>query len=368
MALNTHLKESVADPAIQSNGANEAQLTTVAKRALKASSARLPSRAPSCHATRGTRLLAGGAWTLVVIQVLAVASQVIYQPTRDTAIEAVLSGATSSKMAGALGLFLALTSPGIAALLGGLALYKRTNGARGKSLSTSAAVAVLSMVGLQFMPTSSFAGWGIPPAPSERLVGLWKSDNDPFRKYVEYGPTNSVSMGTCYARNGSPLFTFRVLSEEGSGTKLITREYLNGIAMNDAEYSVSKDGRSMTKDYVFKSGSRALCKYRRPTVTTVHNDRTTRSSHGSLASPGQTLGRDTPGPKRKHLNRPKQNLSSPNDELYALLSEGQTTEAQPDTIVITDGAVINGFKIKYIDTNTVIVERNGDKWMYQLEK
>ena len=80
---------------------------------------------------------------------------------------------------------------------------------------------------------------------------------------MSYGPADGVGIGTCYGIDTRVLFTFKIVSQERSGMRLLAREYRNRIALHDVEYCVSKDGCSMTKEYTFRSGNRVLSEYRR---------------------------------------------------------------------------------------------------------
>jgi hypothetical protein len=263
MPVNVPLKECETDAAMPPDGTNDGSPTIIAKESVKASVEGSLVTTHSAPAIGGTRLLVGGAWILVVIQVLAITGDLIDGHVRDPSISALLSAPSRHNIAGALGLLLGTTLPGITGLVGGLSLRRRTNHQRGNALSISAAIVIVLMLGLQFTPRCSLANWRFFSTPSSRLGGHWESRNDPFHDHVNYGPCDSLGMGTCYGADGSVLFTYQILSEERSGTRLVARQYLKGIAVYDAEYCVSKDGRSMTKEYVFHSGSRWLCEYRR---------------------------------------------------------------------------------------------------------
>jgi len=353
MTVNASLKVSEANGAIQDHRPIQAQCTIVAEKPAEGSS---ESLVPASHPDRvkgGTRFLVCGAWTLLVIQILAIVGYLIHGHVRDSSIDAFLLAPSSPSMAASFGILIGTTLPGITALTGGLSLCMRTNSRRGKGLSLLASLAVVAMVGLQLMPTFSIAGRGGLSTPSSRLVGHWRSDNDAFWTDVHYGPTDSVGMGTCYAVDGRVLFKFQILSEDRWGIRLVAREFLNRVALYDVEYCVSKDGRSMTKEYIFESGSRVLSEYRR-----VDGD----------SEKIQALQQHPMPIAPRTSASPQQNTSSSINDLYALLSGGKTIGVQYDTFIISDGAVINGFSIKYIGPKTVQVERNGIVRVYELNK
>ncbi len=96
--------------------------------------------------------------------------------------------------------------------------------------------------------------------PTSRLVGHWESSNDRFLTHVIYSPVDASGVGTCSDVDGSVHFTFKVLSEDRAGTTIVMREYVDGVALQDVELSVAKDGHSMAKAYDFK-GVRCVTSY-----------------------------------------------------------------------------------------------------------
>lgn len=370
---------------MEEDGHSETQSALIVEESVEAPIEQLPSASHSHRAKGGTRWLVGGAWTLLVIQVLAIAGYLIHGHVRDPAIDTFLLAPSSHSVTVTLGILIGTTLPGMAAFAGGLSLHRRTDPRRGKGLSSLAALSVVAMVGLQVMPTFSHAGgWGLS-SPSSRLVGHWGSDNDPFWSDVEYGPMDSVGMGTCHGPDGSVLFTFQILSEDRPGTRLVVREYLDRIALYDVEYCVSIDGCSMTKEYVTESGTRMLSKYRR-----VDANQKSQALQGmqpltpaESASPSQTSdsawnpASEFPPPLEVYaiVNVGGKRTASVrmDDSRYTLhdLVEGSFVDGWE--LVPTNGSDVGTFtsfvtawKVRYMDSRQIAVEKQGRTWVHRV--
>lgn len=90
--------------------------------------------------------------------------------------------------------------------------------------------------------------------PSDRLVGEWESEDDPMFQHVCHVARKKGRGGTglyvAYAGSGMTEVTYTVISEDRSGTSLVTSEYLPAVNLNiRTHYSVAKDGKSMTREY-----------------------------------------------------------------------------------------------------------------------
>jgi len=97
--------------------------------------------------------------------------------------------------------------------------------------------------------------------PSSRLVGHWESPNDRMMTHAIYGPVDASGRGTCYELDGTVHFTFKVLDEDRTGTKLVLSEGENERRQVEAEYIISQDGRSLTKEYRFGDGNHWVFDY-----------------------------------------------------------------------------------------------------------
>jgi hypothetical protein len=91
--------------------------------------------------------------------------------------------------------------------------------------------------------------------PASRLVGHWESQTDRVMTHAIYGPVNASGAGTCYNPDGSVHFTFKVLYEDPTGTRLVLSEGENESTQIETEYIIAPDGRSMTKEYKYGDGN-----------------------------------------------------------------------------------------------------------------
>ncbi len=102
--------------------------------------------------------------------------------------------------------------------------------------------------------------------PSSRLAGLWESDDDPMFTCACYGPpkeSSGTGTYTGYMADKSYVVDYRILSEDHAGTGLTLWEYVQRVACFErVDYSITKDGQSMTKEYTPMDGSRVRCNYR----------------------------------------------------------------------------------------------------------
>ncbi len=128
-----------------------------------------------------------------------------------------------------------------------------------------AGLAVAHIAGLT-KPLLQLAGAGSHP-PGWRLVGDWESDNDPmFRRFCYAAAkdgkgANGVILG--HADRGTGDVIYHVVSEDRSGRNLELAEYLPGVDYNyRARYSITEDGKSMTREYTARNGSPVSCQYR----------------------------------------------------------------------------------------------------------
>jgi len=105
------------------------------------------------------------------------------------------------------------------------------------------------------------------PTPAGRIVGQWESSDDPMFKRVCHLPPEEPydGLGIYMADAGSGMseVTYKVESEDRSGTNLVMAEYLPEANRNyRVRYSIAKNGRSMTREYEDRNGRRVSCRYR----------------------------------------------------------------------------------------------------------
>ena len=103
--------------------------------------------------------------------------------------------------------------------------------------------------------------------PASRLVGQWESNDDPMFKRICHLPPEEPydGLGIYMADAGSGMseVTYKLESEDRSGTNLVMAEYLPGVDHNyRVRYSVAKNGRSMTREYEDRNGRHVSCRYR----------------------------------------------------------------------------------------------------------
>ncbi len=108
-------------------------------------------------------------------------------------------------------------------------------------------------------------GFGRPPG--YRLVGDWESIDDPmFQRLCYVAPTaNKGATGFYMADRGRGMaeVLFKITSEDRSGRCVEMAEYVMETKTNyRVQYSVAKDGRSMTREYDDRNGIHVSCQYR----------------------------------------------------------------------------------------------------------
>ncbi|MCK4292426.1 MAG: hypothetical protein KAY65_04470 [Planctomycetes bacterium] len=88
--------------------------------------------------------------------------------------------------------------------------------------------------------------------PSSRLEGYWRGGSETLHYFVD----NSLETGTFFLSDTATKLDqrvqFKILSEERSGKKLLVREYWSLDGSHDwveVEYTISKDGKSLAKEY-----------------------------------------------------------------------------------------------------------------------
>ena len=110
-------------------------------------------------------------------------------------------------------------------------------------------------------PNSTWADKRDLSTPSDRLIGHWSSGADLY--YSSIDPQLKIGSGIISNSNNDIPFKFKVLWEESSGTNIKTREFFSGGEFYNVECCISKDGQSMTKEYIDKDGIRNLlvCHY-----------------------------------------------------------------------------------------------------------
>jgi hypothetical protein len=106
-------------------------------------------------------------------------------------------------------------------------------------------------------------GLGSHP-PGWRLVGDWESDNDPMFRRVCYPAPKEGYDGTGVYRgdagSGMGDVIFKVTSEDRSGHQVEMSEYKG--ANYRVRYTIAEDGKSMTREYTDRNGSRVSSQYR----------------------------------------------------------------------------------------------------------
>jgi len=136
------------------------------------------------------------------------------------------------------------------------------------ALAVLLALAVAHVAGLtKPLLQSGKAGSRNLRTPASRLVGQWDSSNDPMFKRVCHlapeEPYDGLGIYMADAGSGMSEVTYKVESEERSGTNLMMTEYLPGANHNyRVRYSVAKNGRSMTRQYEDRNGRQVSCRYR----------------------------------------------------------------------------------------------------------
>jgi hypothetical protein len=95
--------------------------------------------------------------------------------------------------------------------------------------------------------------------PSSRLIGHWVGVGGPDTDRLYYQPIgHSLDYGTfTWILKSSIVAKFKILSESRSGNYLKTREFFlldNCMDGATAEYCISKDGLSMSKDMFYEDG------------------------------------------------------------------------------------------------------------------
>jgi hypothetical protein len=102
--------------------------------------------------------------------------------------------------------------------------------------------------------------------PAGRLVGEWKSEDDPmFRRLCHWPPEKSYHVTGVYmaeTSKGMGAVIYKVVSEDRSGTNLVMAEYLGPDQNYQVRYSIAEDGRSMTREYDTGNGRHVSCQYR----------------------------------------------------------------------------------------------------------
>ena len=106
-----------------------------------------------------------------------------------------------------------------------------------------------------------------PHAPGGHLVGDWESDNDPMFRRISYVAANDgkaqsgIYLG--HAGRGTRGVVYRIVAQDRFGRNLELAEYWPDVDYNyRARYSIAGNGKSLTREYTDRDGTRVSSHYR----------------------------------------------------------------------------------------------------------